>query len=269
MENLIKNRFKNYTGKTPGISNALSHGWDMMTKNFLTFFLIVFALAIVDAPVQWTQETINDSHGWGNWGWGHVSPLVGFFIFLYWLLFLPIIEYGADLLFLQGARGEKIEVKNLVIGFKNYINIVLVNLLMFGLIGISFFLLIIPGIIVSVRLAFVSYLVMDENLSPIEAVETSWRITRGHGLKIFGLAITAFFVFILGLLCLIVGVIPAIMWIKSAFAALYLSITGEQNNETEQAPSTEPPVNDEAIKDGASGEEESPEGGELDETKNE
>ena len=212
----------NYIGIKPGIGNAISFGWDQMKKNFLTFFLVVFVLMVADMPIQLLEYDWND-------GWKHDIPIALMFVlFLYRILLVPVIEYGADLLILQGVRGEKVEVKDIFIGFKDYLNIILVNILMFGLIGISFFLFIIPGIIVSVRLAFVSYLVMDEKMNPIEAVETSWKITKGHGWKIFGLAILSIFIAILGLLFLIVGIIPAIIWIKSSFAALYLSITGKE-----------------------------------------
>ena len=69
---------------------------------------------------------------------------------------------------------------------------------------------------------------MDEDLDPIAAVEASWRLTRGHTWRIFLLAIVSIFVFVLGLVLLIVGVFPALIWIKASFAALYLAITGEE-----------------------------------------
>ncbi len=222
MENNLKNKHLNWIGIKPAVGSALSYGWDRMKANFLVFFVVIIALAVIGIPYQFLEYEMDH-------GWRHDVPLtLIFLIFLYRILFEPIIEYGGDLLFLQGTRGDKVEVKDIVIGFKNYINIVLVNILLLGLIGISFFLLIIPGIIVSVRLVFVSYLVMDEGLNPIEAVETSWKITKGHGWKIFLLGIVSFFIAILGLLVLIVGIFPAVMWIKASFASLYLSITGEK-----------------------------------------
>jgi uncharacterized membrane protein len=93
--------------------------------------------------------------------------------------------------------------------------------------------LIIPGIIIGCRLVFVSYIVMDKKLDPIEAVELSWKLTRGHGWRIFAMGITSFFIFILGLLMLIIGVLPAIMWISSSFATLYQSILIEKEKPAE------------------------------------
>lgn len=104
----------------------------------------------------------------------------------------------------------------------------LLAVLVTGLIGIGLIVFIFPGIYVACRLAFVPYLVMDEGLDPIAAVEASWRITRGHAWRIFVLEFLSIFIFFLGLLLLIVGMFPAMIWTKASLASLYLTITGEQ-----------------------------------------
>jgi uncharacterized membrane protein len=110
----------------------------------------------------------------------------------------------------------------------NYLHIVLANLLVFALVVIGFFALIIPGIIIACRLVFVSYIVMDKKLDPIEAVELSWKLTKGHGWRIFFMAIISFFIGLFGFLMLIVGIFPAIIWICSSFASLYESVLREK-----------------------------------------
>ena len=124
--------------------------------------------------------------------------------------------------------------KEMFDGFRhNYMNIILANLLTFAIIGIGIVFLIIPGIIIACRLAFVPYLVMDKNLDPVAAVEKSWEMTLGHGWKIFGIALMAIPVFIAGILCLIVGAIFAIIWIKAAFAAIYHAVDLEDQKKLE------------------------------------
>jgi uncharacterized membrane protein len=116
-------------------------------------------------------------------------------------------------------------------GFKkNYLNIVLAHLLIFAILGIGFVLFIIPGIIFACRLAFVSFLVMDKELEPIAAIEKSWEMTRGHGWKIFGMGLLAIPIFILGLLCFLVGAFIAVIWIGAAFTAMYhaLDVEGQE-----------------------------------------
>ena len=111
---------------------------------------------------------------------------------------------------------------------ENYLHIVLANLLVFALIILGMFALIVPGIIIACRLAFVSYIVMDKKLDPIEAVELSWKLTKGHGWQIFFMGFVSFFIMIFGLILMIVGIFPAIMWVCSSFAALYESVLREK-----------------------------------------
>lgn len=72
---------------------------------------------------------------------------------------------------------------------------------------------------------------MDKDLEPMQAVEKSWQMTRGHGWKVFGMGILSFFILIGGVIVFFVGVIISFMWIHSAFAALYQSILNETDDE--------------------------------------
>jgi len=129
------------------------------------------------------------------------------------------------MMFVQAARDIRPDFNMLVSGFRrNYLNIVLANLLTAALVMLGIIALVIPGIIVACRLAFVGYLVMDRNLDPINAVEESWRMTRGYGWTIFFMAILSFFIIIGGLCLIFVGVFPAAIWIGSSFASLYEAV---------------------------------------------
>jgi len=177
---------------------------------------------------------------WENWpdSWGEifgVASLGAFAVFLalvallFSFLAVPVIEYGARLIFVRAVRNIKPDFELLIKGFwENYLHIILANLLVFSLVIIGLFVLIIPGIIIGCRLAFTSYLVMDKGLDPIEAVEKSWKLTRGQGWRIFLMGIASFFILIFGLILMFVGVFPAMIWIKSSFAALYESVLQEK-----------------------------------------
>jgi hypothetical protein len=189
----------------PGVGNALSYGWQQMKANFLIFFLAVFVVAILESPLAPNEEP------------SEVSTVVGLILFAYWLLFLPVMEYGADLIFLRGVRGDEVDIKSIAEGFSIYLNVILARLLVVGLVGIALVVFIIPGIFVATRLAFVSYLVMDEGLDPIEAVEASWRITSGHGWKIFGLGCVSMLLGLVGFLLLVCSG----LWVFSCWSSIY------------------------------------------------
>ncbi len=206
------------------ISGSYSYGWQQMWKHFLYLFLVAVIVAFAGAPVAAIRESefVNTP--------GMIALQI--FVAAYWLLLMPVINFGADLMYLRGIRNEKIIISDMFDGFKkNYLNIVLANLLMFAIIGLGFIFLIVPGIILACRLAFVPYLVMDKNLEPVAAVEKSWEMTRDYGWKIFGMGMLAIPVFILGLICLFVGVIFALIWISAAFAAMYHAVDLEEQKQ--------------------------------------
>jgi uncharacterized membrane protein len=123
------------------------------------------------------------------------------------------------------VRGEKFEIKDMFSVFqKNYWNAVAANVVVGFIVGIGFIMLIVPGIIFACRLAFVPYLVIDQEMELTEALNKSWEMTKGYGWQIFFMGILAFFIVILGLIALIFGVIISAIWITTAFATMYQAV---------------------------------------------
>jgi hypothetical protein len=224
----------------PDFGYCLGTGWKVMMDNFLRLFLVIIILAIVTAPFKmfnfhfdWSDLYRGPWHWGRNWGhdmfnlgaFGIFAAFFGLIAMLYAFLVAPVFEYGGNMIFVQAVRKVKPDFEYLIKGFmQNYLHIILANLLVFALVVLGFFALIIPGIIIACRLAFVSYIIMDKKLDPIEAVELSWKLTRGYGWQIFLLGFVSIFIIILGLCLLIVGIFPAIMWVSSSFASLYESV---------------------------------------------
>ena len=211
----------------PSVGGSFSLGWrKIFGKSFLPLLVTVIILGLLNGPT-FSMKFEND-----NWSLPFFLVPIAVLGLAYLFLFLPVLKYGRDYIFLQAMRDEDIDIKTLFEGFKsNYLNIVLANLITYALILLGTMLLIIPGIIVACRLAFVSYLVMDKNMEAMKAIEKSWNMTRGHGWKVFGLAIVSFFVFIAGMIAMLVGAIISMMWIHAAFASLYLAIETQKSDD--------------------------------------
>jgi len=223
----------------PTFGNSFGTGWRVMSDNFIRLFLIVIVVAIISGPVSMVNFKFDpeDFHG-GPWHWnsdfhgfinwasiGLLATFFGIIALLFTLFVVPVFEYGSDMTFVQAVRKIKPDFELLVRGFwENYLHIVLANLLVAALVILGCFALLIPGIIIGCRLVFVSYIVMDKKLDPIEAVELSWKLTRGHGWRIFAMGFVSFFIILFGLILFIVGIFPAIMWVSSSFATLYQSV---------------------------------------------
>jgi len=225
----------------PNFNDSFSHGWDVMMKNFLVLLLVVIFVGAVASPLNIATWSLDPSNAHGDWRFWHhritdytmmaagTMALLSFISLAYSMFVLPVFVYGGRMMFLQGTREERPDINLLVKGFRgNYLNIVLASILKTGLIIMGFIALIIPGIIIACRLAFVSYLVMDKKMDPVAAVETSWKMTKGHGWTIFFMALASFFICIAGLIILFIGIFPALIWIESSFATLYGSVLNKK-----------------------------------------
>lgn len=130
---------------------------------------------------------------------------------------------------LRTLRGQAPEVGDLFVPFSRYYGASIGAALLAGICtAISFVLLIVPGIIVSIRLSFVPFLVVDEGYRPVAALKESWQRTRGYSWTLFGMALLSIVVSLVGVILLLVGVIPAIMWIYLSFAALFVAVTARR-----------------------------------------
>lgn len=232
----------------PKVGSVYGHAWSIMKKYFLPLFLILLIVGVANMPTSFINDNSNRA--------GHkvefknmeecnfeafiesasenhepLSPgmiLLKIFGLAYLLFVVNPINYGAAFLRLKAVRQQKFEVKEIFDVFKNYLNVILAALLSMSIIVIGFIFLIVPGIVFACRLAFVPYLVMDKKLDPVKAVEESWRLTKGYGWRIFGMGLLTIPIFIAGLLLLIVGLIPAFIWITAAFASMYHAVMLER-----------------------------------------
>lgn len=214
----------------PSFGRSFRQGMQVLGDNFLSLLLIIFIMMLVQGPAQFVRITIQVG------GFNLAIGVFALMALVYSFLVIPVFTYGADILFVHAVRKQKVDYKWMVKGFSDsYLNIILSNLLVFALVMIGIIFLLVPGIILSCRLVFVSRLVMDRNLDPIAAIEESWRLTRGYGWTIFGMGLVSFFIILFGLLLLIIGIFPAIIWVTSAFSVLYQDILEEKGEAPEPA----------------------------------
>ncbi|MEI6172767.1 MAG: hypothetical protein WCR01_03385 [Bacteroidota bacterium] len=227
MENLQNNENgNNNLLPEPTVSGSFGHGWETLKKNFPELLLVLFIQILLSAPMGLTHTMFNMAY-FGTF-------TTGLFNFVYGILVLMPISYGASWVYLKAVRGESFRVQDIFFAYQSFGNIFLANVLVFFIVGAGMVLLIVPGIIFACKLAFVPYLVMDEKMEAVDAVRKSWNMTKGFTGTIFLMGIVSFFVALGGLICFIVGIFPAGIWISLAFAAIYFSVSAkaklEKNN---------------------------------------
>ena len=85
-------------------------------------------------------------------------------------------------------------------------------------------------VVLSVRFSFVNQAIADKDLSVIEGFKSSWRITKGHFWKLIGFNFYFLLWNILGVLCLIIGVVWTATMRNIAFSKLYLELSENEEN---------------------------------------
>jgi len=94
-------------------------------------------------------------------------------------------------------------------------------------VAIGFVLLIVPGIILGLMFMFTTFVVIERELGPIDAMSESHRLTRGHKWQLFGLVLLLLLINLLGLLALVVGLLVSIPVSTLAFVHAYRVLGGK------------------------------------------
>ena len=110
-------------------------------------------------------------------------------------------------------RGETPHFFQLFKGFDFFGKSFLANLCYTILVFVGIILLIIPGIVVGIALSMTFYIMADQpELSFSECLNESWNLTSGYRFKLLGLTLRFIPWYLLGVLCLGVGVLLVIPW---------------------------------------------------------
>lgn len=86
---------------------------------------------------------------------------------------------------------------------------------------LGFVALIVPGIMLAVRFSMLAFILVEKEVGPLEACRQSAKLTRGNRWKLLGFFVAAFFFNLLGLLCLVVGLLYTIPVTRIAMAVIY------------------------------------------------
>jgi len=227
-----KNKVEQYN-LVPGAFECYGHGWRQLWKNFIELFVILLifnfssqVVSIFFIPMYFTAFFQNEP-----------DLLIFMVIFMgiagilasaFMFLAIKPLQFGLSYLNLKAARGERFEIKELFLPFKDYWNVVLAGFLSTLIVGFGTLFLIVPGIILACKLIFVPYIVMDKKMKATDAIKESWNMTDGHAWTVFGMALLAGPIVLAGYICLFVGVFISMMWIYIAFASLYYAVSLEK-----------------------------------------
>jgi hypothetical protein len=205
----------------PTVGASYAHAWEMLKRfwpQLLLISLMLFTIVGIGALIELVWDRNENAAA--------VGSVIQFF---YNLLVAGPFQLGALYAFLRAVRGERPHVDDLFAAFRrNYWSAVVAPVLASLLTFAGLFLLVVPGIYLAVRLAFVGFLVVDEGLNATEALAESWRRTQGRFWAMLGGGVLGVFAIWVGVILLIVGMIPAAMWVGLAYATYYASASRAQ-----------------------------------------
>jgi uncharacterized membrane protein len=215
---------------------ALGFGWNVVTKRFgavavpIAIGVIVYAIPsyIVNFAASFTISLL-DQRGVIDHTLAPVATLsasgLGF------ILSLVIGSYmagGICNVSLKAARGQPAAVGDVFAGGRYFVQFLVAMILFSIAYAIGLVLCVVPGVIVGLGLCLYGSIIVDQDVSGVDALKKSWEMTKGHRVNLLIFGIICFFVYLAGFLACVFGAfLVSVPVIAVALAWIYLRIKGE------------------------------------------
>ena len=186
--------------------------------NYIVALLIYFAISFAIVLVQ--EATV------GTTG-DLAASLFGIIINL---IMIPL-GLGLGLMGIRRAAGRDTPVSTLWEPYNQAIPLIVMAVLMTILIVIGFFLLVLPGIYLSIAYSFAPYLIIEKKMGVWEALETSRKAITEYWWRYFGLMLVAMVLIIIGSIPMLIGLIWVIPIVAIATGEVFAKTFGSPEAE--------------------------------------
>lgn len=210
-------------------SEAVKVGWDTMKKNFWFFVGLLI--------VSWIIQVIPS--GIANIFKTRMFALYFILIIAAWVI-QAIVKMGLIKITLDVLDKGKGELGDIFSQTDKLVNFILGSILYVLIVLGGLILLIVPGIIWAIKYQYFSYLIIDKNMKPMEAIKKSGEITMGNKGNLFVLGLLLCLINLAGLLCLLIGLFATIPLTMVATAYVYRKLMGEVAENNAAPPVIEP-----------------------------
>ncbi len=225
------------------IDDVIGSGWLVTKKRWWPLLCILGVNGLVASlvPLAGFVMGFGGSMSMDNIGMqlllGFLSAVVAF-----------TVEIGMMNVYLMALDGKKINADDCFRCIKYLPNYFVVALLSRMAIGLGYLCFIVPGIILQISFQFAGYFLVEKKLGPIAALKASWMICDGARWQLVLLAVVSYFIHVFGVLCFLIGAIPAYMVNSLANAATYRSLLAKTPALAHLMPPPPPPqLSEEAV----------------------
>ena len=146
-----------------------------------------------------------------------------------WTLICLPLSWGFYVYFLKLIRNEELSYGRLFDGYKDFLRIFLAKFLETLAVTIGFCLLIIPGIVLAAGLVMTDFILKDDpQISAIDALAKSWKMTSGHKADLVGLFFSFLGWIILSIFTLGIGCLFLEPYMNTTLAHYYEDLKAQQ-----------------------------------------
>ena len=153
-----------------------------------------------------------------------IVGVVGTFVGLALGLFLQI---GQLRMFVAAARGQQVDFGLLLSGADRFFPLVGMTFLTGFAVILGLLACVVGAFVVGLGLMLAQYYLIDAGQGPIEAMKTSWRVTKGNLLNLFLFGLVGGALMMAGICVLCVGMFVGMAIFMAGLAVIYLRSTGE------------------------------------------
>lgn len=197
-------------------SEAISYGWKTAKANlrfFVILLLILFAVQFLPGILRTNLKN---------------AVLLSFLMTVCFWILRWVTDLGQVKIALEINDRKKARLADLFSEAHMIINYFLASLLFGAIVLAGLILLIVPGIIWAIKFQYFVYFIVDKELTPIEALKASSRITKGVKWNLFLLGLELVAINILGFLALGVGLFLSIPTSMIAKAHVFRKLSAKK-----------------------------------------
>ncbi|MDX9703209.1 MAG: hypothetical protein RBU23_09215 [Candidatus Auribacterota bacterium] len=200
--------------------SKVAQNWLLLFGAWVTIIVIsIIGTQVVGGVAMWCARNI---------------PLIGFLFFPVYSIFIFLLQVylmcGMLRIVLKIYGDEEVSFADLFSGLP-YLKVYSVATFLYGLIvSVGLLLLIVPGVIWSIKYVFFHFLVLDKQMQAIDSLKKSSRITDGVKWKLFLFFILMYLFNIAGVCLLFVGLFFTIPMSFLALAYIYHELLNQTDN---------------------------------------
>jgi uncharacterized membrane protein len=197
---------------------AIKFGFNVAKSNVIFFLGVGVVWAFITIISQGLQSSLNSDNQF----------IASFLVSLVMWVIGSMISMGIIYITLQFVDKKKPQVKD-VFYTKNLFNYILASIMKMLIVLVGYILLIIPGIIFSIKLQYSEFLIVDKGMDAVDSLKGSWELTKGVKWNLFLFGILLALINILGFLALLLGLLVTVPLSMVANAYVYRKLLSQTN----------------------------------------